>query len=88
MATSSGHELFGKYNQQERSTVMANHKDPVCGMNVDERQATGQSQYQGETYYFCSQGCKSKFDQNPQQYARNSGQGQATGQAQRGGSSR
>jgi len=67
---------------------MANHKDPVCGMNVDERQAAGQSQYQGETYYFCSQGCKSKFDQNPQQYARNSGQGQASSQAQRGGSSR
>jgi YHS domain-containing protein len=28
--------------------------DPVCGMQVDERQAAGQSAYQGETYYMKS----------------------------------
>jgi YHS domain-containing protein len=43
-------------------------KDPVCGMQVDEKQAAGQSQYQGQTYYFCSTGCKAAFDKNPQQY--------------------
>ncbi|HZS04778.1 MAG TPA: YHS domain-containing protein [Blastocatellia bacterium] len=48
---------------------MANQKDPVCGMQVDEKKAAGQSDYQGQTYYFCCQGCKAKFDQNPQQYA-------------------
>lgn len=52
---------------------MTNHKDPVCGMQVDEQKAAGQSQYLGETYYFCSQHCKQKFDQNPQQYAQESG---------------
>jgi YHS domain-containing protein len=42
--------------------------DPVCGMKVDEPKAAGKSDYQNQTYYFCSTGCKQKFDQNPQQY--------------------
>ncbi len=44
-------------------------KDPVCGMNVDEKKAPAQSQYNGQTYYFCSTECKQTFDKNPQQYA-------------------
>jgi YHS domain-containing protein len=44
-------------------------KDPVCGMQVDEKKAAGQSVYQGKTFYFCSGMCKTKFDQNPSQYA-------------------
>jgi YHS domain-containing protein len=44
-------------------------KDPVCGMQVDEQQAVGKSEYQGQTYYFCSAGCKRQFDQNPERYA-------------------
>lgn len=48
---------------------MATHIDPVCGMKVDDQKAAAQSKHEGKTYYFCSQGCKSKFDQNPQQYA-------------------
>ena len=45
-------------------------KDPVCGMQVDPAKAVGTSQYQGQTYYFCSQGCKTKFDANPGQYVK------------------
>lgn len=44
-------------------------KDPVCGMQVDPKKAAGQSEYEGHTYYFCSDGCKKKFDANPAQYA-------------------
>ncbi len=47
-------------------------KDPVCGMQIDEKQATGKSDYKGQTFYFCSAGCKQKFDTNPEQYARRS----------------
>ena len=43
-------------------------KDPVCGMQVNEPQAAGTSEYQGETYYFCSPSCKRQFDQNPERY--------------------
>lgn len=45
--------------------------DPVCGMDVDQQKAADSSDYQGRTYYFCSQSCKERFDQNPQQYVRN-----------------
>lgn len=44
-------------------------KDPVCGMQVDPKKASGQSEYEGKTYYFCGAGCKKKFDANPAQYA-------------------
>lgn len=45
-------------------------KDPVCGMNVDEKKAAATSVYNGKTYYFCSPVCKKKFDASPQQYAK------------------
>ncbi len=47
-------------------------RDPVCNMEVNEQNAAAQTRYQGQNYYFCSQGCKEKFDQNPQQYAKKS----------------
>lgn len=47
-------------------------KDPICGMEVDERTARYMSEYQGKTYYFCAPGCKRTFDANPEQYAQKS----------------
>ncbi len=44
-------------------------KDPVCGMEVDEAKAAGSSSHEGKTYYFCSEGCKQAFDENPEKYA-------------------
>lgn len=45
---------------------MAN--DPVCGMDVDERDAPATSEHGGRTYYFCAPGCKRAFDEDPAQY--------------------
>jgi Cu+-exporting ATPase len=42
--------------------------DPVCGMMVDPQTAPGQSEYKGQTYYFCSPGCKRDFDRDPEKY--------------------
>ncbi|HEY6987074.1 MAG TPA: heavy metal translocating P-type ATPase [Bryobacteraceae bacterium] len=39
-------------------------KDPICGMTVDPPKAAGKSELGGKTYYFCSLGCKKKFDSN------------------------
>ena len=39
-------------------------KDPICGMTVDPSKAAGQSAVDGKAYYFCSLGCKTKFDSN------------------------
>jgi Cu+-exporting ATPase len=43
-------------------------KDPVCGMDIDPTTAAGKSEYQGQTYYFCSPGCKQSFDKEPEKY--------------------
>ncbi|MBZ0315234.1 MAG: YHS domain-containing protein [Anaerolineae bacterium] len=32
------------------------------------KEATAQSEYQGQTYYFCSTGCKKAFDKDPAKY--------------------
>ena len=42
--------------------------DVVCGMQVDPASAAGVSQFEGKNYYFCSKGCKTKFDANPRQF--------------------
>lgn len=50
-------------------------KDPVCGMDVDPKTAAGQSEYNGQTYYFCAPGCKKAFDKEPQKYVKASEHG-------------
>ncbi|WP_285229111.1 heavy metal translocating P-type ATPase [Marinobacter sp. C7] len=42
--------------------------DPVCGMSVDPHTAEHRSQHGGTTWYFCSSGCLSKFEENPDRY--------------------
>jgi Cu+-exporting ATPase len=42
-------------------------RDPVCDMEVDPKTAP-KSEYQGQTYYFCSLECKQAFDANPTEY--------------------
>lgn len=44
-------------------------KDPVCKMQVDEKNPPGgKSQHKGQTYYFCAPGCKRAFDKEPEKY--------------------
>jgi len=43
-------------------------KDVVCGMKVDPKKAAATSEVNGQTYYFCSQQCKDKFDLYPAFY--------------------
>jgi YHS domain-containing protein len=43
-------------------------KDPVCGMDVDEKTAPAKSEYKGKTYYFCAPGCKREFDKSPEKF--------------------
>jgi RNA polymerase sigma-70 factor (ECF subfamily) len=45
-------------------------RDVVCGMNVDPAKAAATSEYNGKTYYFCAKACKTKFDADPQRYAK------------------
>ncbi|MDP9114523.1 MAG: cadmium-translocating P-type ATPase [Acidobacteriota bacterium] len=43
-------------------------KDPVCGMEVHPGSAAGSEARAGETYYFCGQGCATKFRAEPEKY--------------------
>ena len=45
--------------------------DPVCHMDIDPATAAGTSEYKGQTYYFCSLGCKKSFDKEPEKYLSN-----------------
>jgi YHS domain-containing protein len=42
--------------------------DPVCKMTIESEKAAATSQYKGQTVYFCSPGCKVKFDKGPEKY--------------------
>ena len=44
-------------------------KDPVCGMEVDEKK-TVKSEYKRQVYYFCCPTCKEVFDKAPEKYLR------------------
>src|SRR5213080_2773320 len=43
-------------------------KDPVCGMTVDPQNAAGFYEYKGQTYFFCSVGCREKFKADPERF--------------------
>jgi Cu+-exporting ATPase len=55
--------------------------DPVCGMNVAPQSAAGTSEHSGEMYYFCSSGCKQKFDAEPERFTTSATAHQAHGAA-------
>ncbi len=42
--------------------------DPVCRMTVEPQKAAARVEYQGATYYFCSQSCHHEFTAHPEQY--------------------
>ena len=42
--------------------------DPVCGMQVNIQKMTLKSEYQGQTYYFCTIACREAFDVHPEKY--------------------
>ncbi|MFC2034339.1 heavy metal translocating P-type ATPase [Chloroflexota bacterium] len=42
--------------------------DPVCKMQVDEKQAAATHEYKGRKYYFCAVGCKKAFEKEPEKY--------------------
>ena len=37
-------------------------KDPICGMEVGEKDAIFMTRLEHETHYFCSKACQEKFE--------------------------
>ena len=57
-------ELF----ELTHTTVKEVHIDPVCHMHIDSTKQSWFSDYQGITYHFCSDYCKSLFLASPGQF--------------------
>ena len=70
--TNGEHEPYAGLGDDMESQATA--VDPVCGMNVDKATAEYRSTRGGETYYFCSAGCKQSFDKDPESFLSGSGE--------------
>lgn len=42
--------------------------DPVCGMAVDPKATGISATVEGQTYYFCAEGCRETFVKNPHKH--------------------
>jgi len=42
--------------------------DPVCGMSVDPDKTAHHAEHAGDAYHFCSSGCRTKFQADPDRY--------------------
>ncbi|HBQ60163.1 MAG TPA: YHS domain-containing protein [Balneolaceae bacterium] len=43
------------------------------GHEIEDTSTAPSSEYMGTTYYFCCEDCKASFDENPANYAGNTG---------------
>src|SRR5579863_6073080 len=53
---------------QGAQAVGALAEDPVCGMRVDPAVGRRWAEHQGRRYFFCSAGCREKFQLDPRRY--------------------
>jgi Cu+-exporting ATPase len=56
-------------HEEWKEEAMATVKDPVCGMEIDPATAARSEEYDGNTYYFCSESCHQRFVATPDQFA-------------------
>ena len=63
------HAGHGHHDHSDSSPPAAEQSriDPVCGMTVDPATAAS-PRPRGQTYYFCSAGCRTKFVADPEKY--------------------
>ena len=66
-----GHGDHSKHNQADDGTS-SKVIDPVCGMAVDPATSKYRFDHAGQTYYFCSDGCRSNFAADPEKYLKTS----------------
>jgi len=73
MGGHGGHEGHGGDSSDKKtsggvSSAALKIKDPVCGMEIDERQAYGMIRKNDRQIYFCSEKCAGKFNAEPDKY--------------------
>ncbi|MCI0636835.1 MAG: heavy metal translocating P-type ATPase [Actinobacteria bacterium] len=55
-------------HEERKEEPMARVKDPVCGMDIDPATAAAGVEYDGTTYYFCSEVCHQRFVADPDRF--------------------
>ncbi|MFJ6326379.1 MULTISPECIES: heavy metal translocating P-type ATPase [unclassified Rhizobium] len=60
-----GHHDNHDHGGQQQEAIT---RDPVCGMTVDPNAGKPSVDYQGRTFHFCSNGCRTKFEATPENY--------------------
>ncbi len=70
MAAPTGHthHQHGPGCSHGPTTDSAETLDPVCGMRVNPETAAHKASHDGQPYFFCSAGCRTKFVANPEKY--------------------
>jgi P-type Cu+ transporter len=63
-----GHHHRGHAHDEPHADGTASVRDPVCGMTVDPATSRYRFDYSGNTFHFCSAGCRAKFAAEPQKY--------------------
>ena len=63
-ACCGGHDHAG-HDHSHHAHDAATVRDPVCGMTVNPATSKHRFDYRGETYHFCSAGCRTKFAADP-----------------------
>jgi Cu+-exporting ATPase len=67
-ACCGGHGHSDHSHHDHHAHHAASVRDPVCGMTVDPATSKHRFDYRGETYHFCSAGCRTKFEADPASY--------------------
>jgi Cu+-exporting ATPase len=58
----------GHAHQHDHGDAATKVRDPVCGMTVDPATSKHRFEHHGETFHFCSAGCRTKFAADPAKY--------------------
>ncbi len=61
-----GHSHHHGHHDDASARMPAPAIDPVCGMSVDPATAKHRFAYRGQDYFFCSAGCRTKFEAEPE----------------------
>ena len=62
------HSGHAHHHTHDRGDALTGVKDPVCGMSVDPATSKHRFDHHGETFHFCSAGCRTKFAADPAKY--------------------
>ncbi|MDX3969620.1 MAG: heavy metal translocating P-type ATPase [Bradyrhizobium sp.] len=62
------HSSHAHHHGHDHGEATTKVKDPVCGMTVDPATSKHHFTHHGETFHFCSAGCRTKFAADPAKY--------------------